>query len=62
MRERLHRLRDDIHKAIHSSSLVLSVGSVGKLEPCFLWLLVHGGLPVDSWLTQMGHKGVCQIC
>ena len=28
----------------------------------FLWLLAHKGLPVGSWLRQIGQEGLCQIC
>ena len=28
----------------------------------FLWMVAHKGLPVGSWLRQMGHEGQCQMC
>lgn len=28
----------------------------------FLWMVVHKGLPVGSWLRQMGQEGCCQVC
>ena len=28
----------------------------------FLWLLTHKGLPMGSWLRQIGQEGLCQMC
>jgi hypothetical protein len=28
----------------------------------FMWLVLTGGLPLGTWLAQIGHTGICQLC
>jgi hypothetical protein len=28
----------------------------------FLWLALNGGLFLGTWLKQIGHHGICELC